>query len=100
MVGRPSRRPEVVGRPSRRFGSNRETIPEVRKWSGDHPGGPEVVGDPPEGSEVVRRPSRRLEVVGDSPEGLELVESPFRGVELVGRPTRRSGTGRETLPEI
>ena len=36
-------------RTSRQYGSGRETLPEVRKWS----------GDPIEGPEVVGRPSRR-----------------------------------------
>ena len=55
---------------SRRFGSGRVTLPEVWKWSGDPPGGPEVVV----------RSSRRLKVVG--------------------RPSRRSGSGRETLSKF
>ena len=38
-------------------GSGRETLPEVWKWSRDPHGGPEVLGDPPGGSEVVYRPS-------------------------------------------
>ena len=48
------------GIPFRRFGSGRKTLPEVWKWS----------GDPPEGPEVVWRPSRR------------------------------SGSGQETFPEV
>ena len=32
-----------------------ETIPEVRNWSGDPPGGPEVVGRPSVGPELVGR---------------------------------------------
>ena len=46
------------------------TYAGVRNCSGDTPGVPELVGDPCEGS------------------------------ELVGKPSRRSGSGRETLPEI
>ena len=34
---------DLVGRPYRRYGSGRETLPEVWKWSGDPPGGLEVV---------------------------------------------------------
>ena len=49
----------MVGRPSRRSGSGRKTVPEDRKWSEDPPGGPEVVGRPSGGPEVVERPSRR-----------------------------------------
>ena len=38
--------PKVVERPSRRFGSGRETFAQVRKWSGDPLKGPEVDGRP------------------------------------------------------
>ena len=34
----------MVGRPSERFCSHLETLREVRKWLGDPPQGPEVVG--------------------------------------------------------
>ena len=44
--GDPTACPEVVGRPSRRSGSGRETLPQVQKWSGDSPDGPEVVERP------------------------------------------------------
>ena len=55
VVGRPSVRcgsesgdppggAEVVGRPSVSCGSGRETLREVHRWSGDHTGGPVVVG--------------------------------------------------------
>ena len=36
----------MVGRPSPRSESGWETLPEVRKWSVDPPGGPEMVGRP------------------------------------------------------
>ena len=42
---------KVIGRPYRRIGSGRETLPEDQKWS----------GDPPEGLEVVVRPSLRYD---------------------------------------
>ena len=60
VIGTPFGIPEVVGRPSCRSGSGRETLSQVQKWSGDFPAGPEVVG----------------------------------------RPSRRSGTGQETLLEV
>ena len=60
----------MVGKPSQRSGSGQKTLPEVRKWSGDPSGNPEVVGYPP------------------------------GCVELVGRPFRRSGSGRDTLQEV
>ena len=46
VVGVPPGDPEVVGRPSRRYGSGRETLEEVRKWSRGHPGGQTLVGRP------------------------------------------------------
>ena len=36
----------MVGGPSRRSKSGLETIPKVRKWSGDPPGGMELIGVP------------------------------------------------------
>ena len=36
----------MVGRPSQRSGSGRETLTEVRNWSGETTGGSEVVGRP------------------------------------------------------
>ena len=36
----------MVGRPSRKSGSSQETLPEVWKWLGYPPGGPELVGRP------------------------------------------------------
>ena len=70
-------------------GTGQETLPEVWKWSGDPPGGPEVV----------ERPSRRyasgwealLEVWKFS------VDRPG-GPEQVERPSGRSRSGIETLP--
>ena len=50
--------------------SVRESLPEVRKWPGDPPEGLELVGDPP-GS-----------------------------TELIIRLSRRSGSGRVTLPKV
>ena len=70
MVRDHPRGEELVGRPSQRSGSSRETLPEVWKWSGDPPGGPEVVRDHPEGE------------------------------KLVGRPTQWYGSGRKTLPAV
>ena len=67
----------MVGKPSRRSGSGLGTLPQVRKWSVDPPGGQEVL----DGS------SWRS---GDPPEGLE----------VVGGPSRRSGIGRGTLPVV
>ena len=51
-------------------GTDQETLLEVRKWSGDLSGSSEVV------------------------------EAPPKGLQLVGRPSRRSRTGWETLPEV
>ena len=38
--------PEVIERPSRRSGSDREALPEVWEWSGGSPRVPGVVGSP------------------------------------------------------
>ena len=71
---------DLVGTPSRKFGSGQETLPEVWmrsetlpevwNWSGNPAGGPEAVRDPPGGPELLRTPSRR------------------------------SDTGRDTLPDV
>ena len=111
----------MVGRPTQWCGSGRETLPKVRKWLEDSSGGPQVVGDPPRSVEVVRRPCQRFgsgrqtlpEVPnwsvtlpgprkwsGDPHGSPEEVGDPPEGVEVVGRPSRRSGSGCETLPEI
>ena len=71
----------MVGGPSLRSESGRETHPEVQKWSGEPPGSPEMVGGPSRRSGSGR---------GDPPGGPEVVEGP----------SRRSGSGRETLPEV
>ena len=42
---------DLAGRRSRRTGSGEETVPEVRKWAGDYPSGPEVVARPAQRSE-------------------------------------------------
>ena len=88
----------MVGRPSIRCGSGRETLPKVQKWSVHPPGGPKVVESPLEGPEVVGRPSGRS---GSGRETLREVRKwsgdHAVGWELVGRPSRRSGSGRETL---
>ena len=88
MVADPPEGVELLGRPSRRSNTGREPLPEVRKWSGDFLGGPEVVG-------LSRRCGTGRETfpevrkwLGDSPSG----------PEVVGKPSRKSTCGRETLP--
>ena len=61
---------ELVRTTSRRSECGRETLTEVQKWSGNPPGGPEVVGEPP------------------------------GGVEVVGTTSQRSGSSRENLTEV
>ena len=119
----------MVGVPSQRSGSGSGslpeggcgcgTLPEVRKWSRDLPGVPEVVGRPSRRFVSGRGPSRRsgngrvpsrrsrigrgtiLEVrkwSGDAPGGPKVVEGPsWRSVSGRG-PFQRSGNGRGTLP--
>ena len=82
--------------PSRKSRFGREANPEVQNWSGDPPGGPEVVGDPPgTGRETlpeVRKWSETHPVV------LKWSRDPPGDPEVVGRPSWRFGTGRETHP--
>ena len=61
---------KLVGRPSRMFGSGRETLPNVPEWSGVPPGCLGVVG------------------------------GPYKYPGVVGRPSRMSRSGRETLPNV
>ena len=77
MVGKPCR---MFGSPYQIFGSDRESLPDVWKWSEDPRGCPGVVW----------RPSRMLEWSGCPP--------GCSGV--VGRPSQMSGSGRETLPDV
>ena len=90
MVDCPPEGSSLLGRPSRRFGTGRETFPEVWEWSGDPSEVWNWSGDPPK----VQNWS------GDPPGGSELVGRPPGVTELVWRPSRRAGTGRETLPEV
>ena len=129
--GDPPGSSKVVGRPSRRFGSGRErlleiqkwleTLPEVRKsseaildvriWSGDPPGVPELIVTPSRRSGSGRRPYRRfasgwetfLEVQRWSETLAEVrrwLIDPPRDPEVVGRPFWRCGTGRKTFPQV
>ena len=101
MVGRPSRRsgngretllevrkwsggPKLVGTPSRRFGSGRETLPEFRKWSRSGWG---TLPKVRKRSKTLPKVRKRL---GDPP-----------GVpKVVGGHSRISGSGRDTVPEV
>ena len=59
----------MVEGPSRRSGSCRETLPEVRKWSGSLPVVRKLSWDPLEGPEVVGEHPRGVEVVVVPPGG-------------------------------
>ena len=101
MVGRCSRRFERGRRPSRKFGSDRETLPEVRKrsetiqevwnWSGVTPGGRKLVGTP------TWRYRTGWETL---PEFRNWSVDNSGSLEVVGKPSRRSERGQEILPEI
>ena len=87
----------MVGRPSLRSGSGRETFLEVREWS----------GGPPEGLGVFVRPSRRSGSGREWSGGLlevrewsEALKEVREWSEVVGRPSRRSGSDRKALPEV
>ena len=75
----------MVGRPSLRSGSGRETLPEVRKWSGHPPVDLEMDVRPSQRSECGRRASWRC---GPGRETLLEVQKwprdPPGDVELVG----------------
>ena len=91
----------MVGRPSGGSRSGRETLREVRKWLGDPPGVPEVVGRPSPRSEVVSRPSRRSCSHQKTLWEVRMwLVGPPEGSEVVRRPSGRSGSVRETLQEV
>ena len=99
MVRDPPGGPNVVGGPIRRSGSGRETLPEVRKWSGDPLLSPEVVG------ELIRRSAngrRTLPEVqkwsGDVPGDPEVDGGPSRWFGSSLSTLLRFGNGRGTLP--
>ena len=64
---------------------------EFRKWSGNPPGGPDVVGRP------FWRSGSGWETL---PEFQNWSGDTAVGLELFGRPFWRFGSGRETLPEV
>ena len=81
----------MVGMPSRRSGSGRKALSEVREWSLDPHGGLRVVG----------RPFRKFqEWSGGPPVGQGIVWGTPTGSGVVGMPSRRSGSGREALPKF
>ena len=84
--------------PSRRSSSVRETLKEVRDWSGGPSGGPGLVKRPSWRSEWPIRTS------GNGREALWEVRVWFGGLPggpgVVGRPSRRSGSSRDALPEV
>ena len=91
----------MIGSPSRRSGSGRETPLVVRKWSGVPPGGPEVVERPARlsGSGREAFPEKWKQLRGP-PEIRKWSGGPTRGPQMVENPSRRTGSGRETLPEV
>ena len=77
----------MVGGPSWVSGSSLGTLPEVWNWTGDPPGGPEVIGSH----------SRRS---GSGREIQKWSGDPCGGTEVVGRPSQRCRNGRETVLEV
>ena len=119
--GTPSGRPVVFDWPSRMSGSGREAFPDVREWSGGPLGCSEVVERPSRISGVAWRPSQNSgsgrQTLPDvrvwtkcAPGSLGggkrlsgcpgVVQSPYVCPGEFGRPSRMSGSGRETLPDI
>ena len=70
----------MVGRPSRRSGSGRETLPEVQRYQ-------ETLPESGTGRETL-------------PEVRKWLADPPGGPEIVGRPSQRSGSGRKTLSVV
>ena len=84
VVGSP---PRMSGRPSRFFGSHRETIPVVRGGREAHPD--------------VRGPYRMTGSVRLAlPDVQQLSRGPPGSPGVVGRTTRMSGSGPESLPVV
>ena len=81
----------MVGRPYWRSGSGRENLTEVRKWSENTFGCPELFGT------LSRRSGSSRETL---PVVWKWLGDPPRGPEVVGTPSRRCGSGRETIPEV
>ena len=64
----------MFGRPSQRSGSGQGTLPKVRKWLKDPPGGPEVVETPSRRSGSGRETLPEIQKwSGDPPKGVNLV---------------------------
>ena len=80
----------MVGRPYRKSGSGQETFSEVQKWSETLPAMWNWSEELPGGLEVVGRLARRFGTGR---------ETSLR-LELVGRPSQKSESGWETLPEV
>ena len=60
----------MVERQSWKSGSGRETLPDIRKWSGDPPGDPDLAGRPTQRSGCGRETlSEVRNCAGDPPEG-------------------------------
>ena len=72
------------------FESGQEAIPNVREWSRDPLGCPGVMGGP------LGCPG----VVGGPPGSLGVVGGPPGCPEVVWMPSRMSGSGRQTLPNV
>ena len=82
----------MVRRHSRRFGSGRKALSEVRELLGGPPRGLVVVGTPSRrsGRPSWRSGSGRLAL----PEVREWLGDPPGGPEVVGRPSRKFSSGR------
>ena len=71
----------MVGRPSRRSRRGRDAVRKCRKWLVGPPVGPGVVVSP-------------------TPEVQQWSVGPTGGPGVVRTPSRRSGSGRDALPEV
>ena len=79
---------EVVGRPSRMFGSDWKSLPDVWEWSGIYLGCPKAV----------KRLSWMFGIGRETNSGVVVL--PCRCPEVVGRPSRMSRSGRDAFPDV
>ena len=84
----------IVGRSSRKFGSGRESLLDVREWLGSTHGCPGEVKRP------TRMSGRGQEAHPNVREWSKAFPDVREWSGIVGRPSRKFGSGRETLLEF
>ena len=83
------------------YGSGRETLSNVREWSGVNPGCPGVVGKPSQmsgsGRKVCQMSGRGRKAISNV---REWSGDHAECLGMVGRPSRMSGSGQEAFPIV